>query len=713
MIRRNTIALAAAAILAATWGANGTEPSADFFVATGGNDVWTGRLAVPNPDRSDGPLATFTGARDAIRRLKAQGPLDKPIRVLVRDGVYRITEPIVFGPADSGSEAAPITYAAYPGEKPAIDGGVPITGWKQGDGPLWTTVVPAVKNGSWYFRQLFVNGKRCIPARSPNLGHHRARGPGIPYQDRQAARRDTETKNSLYFEGNDLQTWSNLSDVIVVVYHSWTTSRHRIATLDTEKKLVQFTAPSGWPMGYWEAKQRYYVEFVREELDAPGEWYLERGTGQLTYYPRPGEDMTKAHVVAPVPEELLRLEGDSAAGKTVDFLHFDSLSFEHTSWTMPVAEMVDGQAAAGLKTAAVNVFGARNCSFRNCQIARTGGYALWLQGGSKDNLIEQCHIHDLGAGGVRLGETNLPAEAPLQNERNEVVNCFIHNGGNVYHAGIGVWIGKSSHNKVHHNEICDFFYTGVSVGWSWGYAASSAHHNSIENNHIHHLGWGQLSDMGGIYCLGDSPGTRLCHNLIHDVLGYSHHPGGPHRGWGLYTDEGSTGILLENNVVYRTTDGGFHQHYGRDNIVRNNILALTATRGAIIRSRDEKHRSFTIDRNIIFENGTPPLGGSWVTPGFELDHNLYWDTSGVPPTMPGGLTFSQWQERGFDKHSLVADPMFVAPEAFDFRLQPDSPALPLGFQPIDTSNVGLTGTPEWVALPRSVKRLRLLLPGEE
>ncbi len=681
--------------------------AADLHVAPGGKDTWSGKLAAPNADGSDGPLATLSGARDAIRRLKSKGPLAGPIRVLGAGGTYRVSGPIVFTSEDSGTKEAPITYAAVPGRKPSISGGVPITGWKKADGPLWTTVVPAVKEGKWYFRQLFVDDYRGIPARSPNGDVFRSAGPGVPYKDRAEARRDPKTKMSFFYQNEDLKPWSNLDDAVVVDYHSWTTSRHCIKALDTEKRLVRFTAPSSWPMSYWEKNERYYIEFVREALDAPGEWCLDRKSGLLSYYPRPGEDMAKARVIAPLPEELLRLEGDPAAGKFIDHLTFEGLIFEHTDWIMPKAQTVDGQANASLKTATVHVQGARNCTLRRCEIARTGGYALWLQRGSKDNRVEQCHIHDMGAGGVRIGETSLPKEKPLQTERNTVYNCFIHNGGNVYHAGIGVWIGRSSHNTVHNNDICDFFYTGVSVGWSWGYAPSTAHHNSIEYNHIHHLGWSQLSDMGGIYCLGLSPGTRLCYNRIQDVCSYAY------GGWGLYTDEGSTDILMENNIVYRTKDGGFHQHYGRENIMRNNVLALTATRGTIIRSRQEEHRSFTCQRNIIYGKETPPLGGNWSKPGFELDYNLYWDASGKPPKFPGGLTFQQWQEKGQDKHSLVADPKFVDPDKFDFRLQPDSPALKLGFKPIDASKIGLVGPPDWTSLPDKVKRPIFRLPSDK
>ena len=683
------------------------SPAADFHVAPEGKDSWSGKLAAAKPDGSDGPFATLGGARDAIRRLKATAPPKKPIRVLVRGGTYRVSEPIVFVAEDSGTKEASITYAAYPGEKPVISGGMPITGWKkEADGPLWTTVIPAVQEGKWHFRQLFVDGRRCTPARIPNDDVYQMAGPLVPLEDRGAAQRDPNSRLGFHYQGEDLKPWADLDEAIVVAYHSWTTSRHHVKLLEPETKTVRFSNPSAWPFGWW-GKERFYVECIREGLDAPGEWHLDLKTGVLAYHPRPGEDMNAAEVIAPGPQELLRLEGDAAAGKPVRHLHFEGLSFQHTGWIMLREEMVDGQANAGLTTAAVYARGARNCTFEKCEIAHTGGYALWLQLGCKDNRVVQCHIHDLGAGGVRIGEQVLPKEPQQQTERTEVYNCFIHNGGNVYHAGIGVWIGRSSHNTIHHNDICDFFYTGVSVGWSWGYAPTSAHHNAIEHNHIHHLGWGQLSDMGGIYCLGISPGTRLRYNLIHDVLSYSY------GGWGLYTDEGSTDILMENNVVYRVKDGAFHQHYGRENILRNNILALSATQGQIIRSREEEHRSFTLQGNIIYSAGVPMLGGNWTNGNFLLEGNCYFDATGATPTFPGGLTLAQWQEKGQDVGSVIADQKFVDPQHFDFGLKDDSPALKLGFKPIDTATIGLVGPPQWVELPKQVQRPEMKLPGEE
>ncbi len=686
----------------------GGEPNttADLYVAPNGQDSWSGTLSSPNDDGTDGPLASLAGARDAVRKLRATAPLSKPIRVLVRGGVYRVDGPIVFTSEDSGTKKTPITYEAWPGEKPVVSGGVPITGWqRETDGPLWTTTLPEVKEGGWNFRELFVNGQRCVPARSPNEETFRAAGPGVPYKDRNKARGDSQTKVSLFYQGDDLQQWPDLDDAVVVVYHSWTTSRHRIKSLDTEERLVEFTARSGWPMGWWEKNQRYYIEGIRAALDAPGEFHLDRRTGVLSYYPRPGEDMATAEVIAPKPRVLLQFDGDPPSDKFVDHLHFKGLTFAYTAWVMPEAATVDGQAAAFLQDATVFARGARNCTFEKCEVAHTGGYGVWLEHGCKDNRIAQCHVHDLGAGGIRFGHASLPKEPPQQAERNEIYNCFIHNGGNVYHAGVGVWIGRSSHNKVHHNEICDFFYTGVSVGWSWGYAPSTAHHNVIEFNHVHHLGWGQLSDMGGIYCLGLSPGTRVCNNVFHDVLSYAY------GGWGLYTDEGSTDILMENNVVYRVKDGAFHQHYGRENIVRNNVLAMSATYGQIRRSRQEEHPSFTVERNIIYCDPAQPLGGGWSNNKFTLRHNLYYRPDG-DLKFPGDLTLAQWQEQGHDVGSIAGDPKFVNAKEFDFRLQPDSPALKLGFQPIDTSSVGLVGPSDWVKLPGKIQRPQLKLPGE-
>jgi len=705
------------------------DPAAtvDFHVAPNGNDAWSGRSATIDAARGEGPLATLTAARDKIRLLKQRGPIGKPIRVLLRGGIYRIDEPIRFLPEDSGTREAPIVYAAWPGEKPIVSGGLPIAGWQKTDGPLWTTVIPAVEEGRWYFRQLFVDGGRRTPARTPNDDYFHTVGPGVDWQDKDAARRNVETKKSILCKPEDIAAIGNLDDdAVAVVYHSWTTSRHLVESLDADAALMRFTNPSEWPMGFFYSRsQRYFVEFARDGLDRPGEWHLDRATGVLAYYPLPGEDMTVVEAIAPGgTEELLRLEGNPSAGEFVEHLRFEGISFQHTDWKLARDETADGFGAAFMQTAAVHTLGARNCVFERCEIAHTGGYALWLNFGCKGNRVKQCHLHDLGAGGVRIGqckisdvrvdgvrvektEGGLPREAELWASHNDVYNCFIHDGGKVFQAGIGVLVGRCSHNNIRHNEICDFDYSGVSVGWSWwDYPPSYAHHNLVEYNHIHHLGWGRLSDMGGVYTLGYAPGSKVRNNLIHDILAYGR------RGWGLYPDEGSAEMVWENNIVYRTTDGGIHDHLGRDNVVRNNIFAFAATRGQLSRNPLEGVCSFILERNIVYDRSTPPMAGIWDRPGYKLDYNVYWNASGGEPVFPGERTFRQWQALGHDRNSIVADPRFYDAERFDFRLKADSPALKLGFKPIDAGEIGLVGPPKWVELPRNVRRPRMKLPGE-
>ena len=680
------------------------DQAADFFVSPEGNDDWSGRLAAPTAARTDGPFATVERAQAALRQLRAADPAAART-VLIRGGVYRLDEPLRFTPEDSGTEQAPTVYAAYPGETPVFSGGSPISGWRRGEGELWVAHVPEVEAGEWYFHQLFVNGRRATRARTPNFGdYHRIAGLLEPMPDRAAARSAPAPRHRIGFEFHegDIQPWDGLADVNIILYHAWTASVHWIDEVDMENRTVRFTNPSGWPVGYWEGNARYYVENFREALDTPGEWYLDRATGTVYYWPREGEDMTTAEVVAPRLQHLALIQGDTQAGLPVSHLVLRGLSFRHADWKHDRSRIADGQAAVHL-SAAVVATGALDCVLEDCEIAYVGEYGLILGEGCKRNRVFRSHIHDLGGGGVRLGETVLHPEPERQTSHNVVDNCFIHDGGHVFQAGIGVWIGRSSHNTISHNDICDFYYSGCSVGWSWGYAASTANHNVFEYNHIHNIGKFVLSDMGAIYSLGLSPGTVMRYNLIHDIYSYSY------GGWGLYTDEGSTGIVMENNVVYNTKTGGFHQHYGRENQIRNNIFAF-AHEANIIRSRQEDHSSFTFERNILLTHNHRPLGGNWGNDNYDLNHNLYWDITDPRELEFAGLSFEEWQARGRDEGSLIADPLFVDPVNHDFRLRENSPAFALGFQSFDISDVGLYGDPEWVNLPQAIAREPVPLP---
>jgi hypothetical protein len=658
----------------------------------------------------DGALSSLTEARDAVRALKARGPLTEPVRVSIADGTYPMVEPVQFTPADSGTAECPITYEAAPGAKPVFTGGRVIRGFRKGEGELWVAHVPEVAEGQWRFEQLWVNGRRAVRARTPNgvrcgetyvpRYHYIAGEVGYGIDPVTGQTADLQ-RRAFVADPQDIAPLLKLSpeqlaDVNVVVYYAWESARLRPATVEAGTARVITTGPGPWKF-QWLGRERYHLENFREALDEPGEWFLDRD-GTLTYWPLPGEDMANAEVVAPVLSEFVQFAGDAETGLPVEHVTLKGLAFRHAGYTLPPEGHGDGQAAVTVP-AVIMADGARNITIEGCEVGHVGTYGVWFRKGCSDCRVQQTELHDLGAGGVKIGQAGIP---PTEAEHTHHIVCdnnLIHGGGRLFTGAVGVWIGQSSDNQVTHNDISDLFYTGVSVGWSWGYADTICHRNRTEYNRLHHLGWGVMSDMGGVYTLGVQDGASVSHNVIHDVWSYNRYG---YAGLGLYNDEGSTHITMEGNLVYDVMDMAYHQHYGKENVIRNNLL-VNGRNFQISVHREEPHLSCTFESNIVcFRTGKLFWQPSPGNRQLAFDRNLYWNSAGEPLDFMG-LTLADWRALGRDVNSVIEDPQFVDLEHGDFRLKATSPALKLGFKPFDYTQAGLQGDAEWVARAKALQ----------
>ena len=675
-----------------------------LYVATNGNDNWSGRLPAPNADNTDGPLLTLSGARDCVRALKERGGLDGPMTVSIRGGVYPLEHTLLFTTADSG----PISYTAYPGETPILDGGTRITEWEisEVNGKIcWIADIPAVKAGKCYFLSLFVNGERRQRPRLPKEGFYRIAD--------SAGRAFNCGSNTFRCAPGDILPWHNLTDAEVVALHLWVDEHMPIASFDAATNSLTSTRTSifGLLEDGHELFARYYVENIFEALTEEGEWYLDRPSGKLYYLPLPGEEPETAEVYVPRLTQLLQLAGKPEEGQYVDYLRFEGLTFRHTEAIRPpgkddpytslgysdAIEYASAPQAANHVPGALSFEGARYCALEECTLEHLGWYALALENGSVGNRVIGNTITDIGAGGLRINGADAHGPEKCRTGHNRITDNHIHHIGRVFHQATGIFCKHTLGNLVAHNHIHDGYYSGISCGWVWGYAESVSKDNHFINNHIHHLGFAWLSDMGGIYTLGVSPGTVIRGNLIHDVVRASY------GGWAIYLDEGSSHIVVENNISYNTTSESFHTHYGRENIVRNNIFAF-ATDGLVALNRAEEHLAFTFERNLLITQGAPIYCGGYAgrldDPHFSADLNLLWQTDGAEPGSRNAgvdaanpdanrLTLAQMLALGYDRHSLVADPKCADLAARDFTLAPDSPAFALGFKAIDMSGVGV------------------------
>ena len=479
-----------------------------------------------------------------------------------------------------------------------------------------------------------------------------------------------------YRPGDINKGWQNLEDVEVVLLQYWMAARLPIQEIEEKNRVVLFTGGS-WRRLSWCG---YYVENVREGLDSPGTWYLDRKQGSLYYYPLPNEDMVKAEVIAPVAEQLVRFEGDAVGGRLCAGSNSATSRSNTPSGRFPSRATPCRRATSTCRRRSKRIE-RKNASSRtvSSHISAAGESNF---GKDARNEVIANDFHDLGAGAIKIGEQVGQTDASLVTHDTHAADNRISDFALVYPGAIGIWIGQSSDNVVEHNDISGPVMFGISVGWSWSYfPLQNACNNRITQNHCHDLRGGPLTPFATIYALGTSPGTMVDNNYIHHVDA------------GIFLDNGCCGIRVEKNLVHDTTQGGFGTNFDCfGNIVQNNIFAYGKTYQMTLYgdqpegTQPPKGELFT--RNVIlWKEGWLFQEPDWHTFSTLWDYNLYWREGGGQVQFMR-YAFDQWKAKQLDVHSVIADPMFIDPARGDFGLKPGSPALKLGFQPIDVSHVG-------------------------
>lgn len=668
-----------------------------------GNDEDTGFYKEAGKYKN-GPLKTIECAIVRVKQMRFFGCL-QPVSIKVLDDEYMIDKPVSVdlcgwrGSSISG-EAAKLNITIEPYDKTLISGGKKITGWKEDifNGiKCFSADVPEVKAGLW-FTDFYVDGERANITRYPEEGTLEPEAVEnnvvtttikVPSKWFIAKKEDMEV----------ISKFKNFEDCIISYRHFWIDEHSPIESYDLQSRKIVFAYKSRFSISDTNPPHalHYIVENVAESFKNPNEWYLDRETAKL-YYISKNDKQTPENInaYAPVSDKIFEVRGTPEL--FAENITIRGFEMAYTKGDYASTDE-NGEVYASDMQSMCDAFGnvefkfAKNCTLENCEIHSVGLHAVALYDGAQNIRIENNKIYDVGAGGIITGGAPQGEDKMYYNCYNTFYNNEITNLGKRYYASCGILIKHSFGNRVSHNEISDLFYSGISCGWEWGYKDSVSHSNIIEYNHIHHLGKGFLSDMGGVYTLGKQQGTIIRNNLIHDVLSNNY------GGWGIYTDEGSSYMLIEDNIVYNVSCNCYELHYGSMNTVRNNIF-VKSKESPIRYEKDETQMGVIFENNIIVSNGkafyeaSVEKGGHRCLHAISTHNNLLFDSENkeicIVEIEAEKIDLNEAQIAfGFEENSYVANPLFKDFENNDFTLLEASPAFKIGFKPINIKNVGV------------------------
>jgi len=547
--------------------------AADYYVAPDGNDAWSGTRPAASAEKTDGPFATLQRARDAIRKQKAAGNAEG-VTVHIRGGLYALPQTLKLEAQDSGTDETPIVYRAYQDEKPIVIGGREITGFVPHRGSILKADLAALGLKGVYFRQLIFDGRCQHLARWPNYDPQNPYGGGWAYVDgkRVSMYQDIpgENRHTLIYKAQDARQWSRPTDGEVFIFprYNWWNNILPIKAIDREKRQMTLAGDASYPI---RPGDRYYVRNLLEELDTPGEWYLDRETWTLYFWPPKSVGWDKRNEVPPTPNSSGTSDGGPA------------LRLSHPTLNQVYAPTMRTILEIGPKTAHVTFRGLtfeccegtaivlRNteaCTIAGCTIRNVGDYhgsGVSIEGGRR-NGVAGCDIFEIGSHGISISGGD---RKTLTAAENYADNNYIHHVGVFYKQGVGIALNGVG-NRASHNLIHDGPRMGIMFG---------GNNLVIEYNHIRHMNL-ETEDTGAVYTGGrdwiSSRGTLIRGNYFHDILGYGRDGEkwvSPHFAWGVYLDDNAGGVDVIGNIVVRCPRAGLHLHNGRDNKIENNIFA--------------------------------------------------------------------------------------------------------------------------------------------
>ena len=651
------------------------EPALRLHVSPHGDDGWSGRRA--RVEGQDGPFASLERARDEIRRIKAAGGLPEGgVTVELAAGRYQLAGPLELGAEDSGTPDAPITYQAGPGAEVRVLGARRITAWKRLTDPSVLKKLDQTVHGKVYQAdllahgvtdyggpgggglELFLNDEPMTLARWPNEGFVKiADVLKIDPVDVRGTKGDRAGK--FVYDGDRPRRWKDEKELWLhgSWFWDWSDQRLKVESIDTEARVISLAPPQhgyGYRKGQW-----YYALNALSEIDSPGEWYLDRESGILYFYPP--SLLENAVVLVSVLPQLIKLDQAS-----------------HVS--------IQGLVLEGSRGTAVTISGATGSRIAGCTIRNTGGQGVNISGGSRCSVIG-CDIYQTAGGGIRLNGGDRRTLTPAGHLAD---NNHIHDFARWYrmhHAGVHVYgVG----NRVSHNLIHDAPHTAIFFG---------GNDHVIELNEIHSVCL-ESNDAGAIYAGRNwtMRGTVIRHNYLHHING---HLG---RGcMGIYLDDMFCGTQVTGNVFYKVTRAAFIGG-GRDISIENNIFvdcnpSLHVDARAMgwagyhsdgwVKELTEKRthlgipllKSPYIDRYPRIE--TLVSGDPYAPEGNLIARNIHW-----------GGRWDEIETRArpmleMADNLLEVDPQFVDAARHNYALQKSSPAWDIGFEPIPFGTIGL------------------------